>query len=248
MSLSGPVVVVGLGGLGAPIAMALAASGLRAVRLIDGDIVERSNLHRQVLFREDDLGTPKVVAGAAAMRSLGYGGVLETVDRFFVPEEAMALAEGASALVEGVDNLPTKFLVADIASKLRVPVVHAAALRWEGTVLARVVGGACYRCVFEDLPLDVDAPNCAGEGVAGPLVGAVGAWAADRLLAILAGALNGSELTRFDGFRGTVRRGALAPRSDCNLCHGEPSSFQIERARYVSANAACASGLAKPLR
>ncbi len=235
----GPVVVVGLGGLGAPVAMALARSRVPWLRIVDGDRVERSNLHRQVLFGEADLGTPKAAALARALEAQGFAGRLELVERFLVPEEALEVCAGASLLLEGVDNLPTKFLVADVAAKLGVPVVHAAALRWEGTVLACAPGGACYRCLFEDLPRGVEAPNCAGEGVAGPLVGAVGAWAADRLLALREGALAASELTRFEGWGGAVRRSVLARRPGCELCDGERSSFQLERARYVGPSTAC---------
>jgi molybdopterin/thiamine biosynthesis adenylyltransferase len=229
----GPVVVVGLGGLGAPVALALASSQIPWLRVVDGDLVERSNLHRQVLFGEADLGAPKARVLARELAARGFGGRIEVVERFLVPEEALAVAAGASMLIEGVDNLPTKFLVADVAAVLGVPVVHAAALRWEGTVLACAPGGACYRCLFEDVPRGIDAPNCAGEGVAGPLVGVVGAWAADRLLALRAGRLEASELTRFDGWRGSVRRTDVPRRGDCKLCNGERSSFQIERARYV---------------
>jgi adenylyltransferase/sulfurtransferase len=235
----GPVVVVGLGGLGAPVAMALAYSAVPWLRIVDGDIVERSNLHRQVLFGEGDVGVSKARALARAIGARGFTGRVEIVERFLVPEDALAVCAGASALLEGVDNLPTKFLVADVAAKLAVPVVHAAALRWEGTVLACAPGGACYRCLFEDVPRGLEAPNCAGEGVAGPLVGAVGAWAADRLLALRSGVLAASELTRFDGWRGSLRHGAMARRADCKLCNGERSSFQIERARYVDPPTSC---------
>lgn len=236
MDTEGPVVVVGLGGLGAPIAMALAHSKIPWLRIVDGDIVERSNLHRQVLFGEGDVGTPKAHALARALSAHGFAGRVEVVERFLVPEEALATCGGARLLVEGVDNLPAKFLVADLGAKLSVPVVHAAALRWEGTVLACVPGGACYRCLFEDVPRGLEAPNCAGEGVAGPLVGAVGAWAADRLLALLSGGLAASELTRFDGWRATARRSELARRSTCKLCNDERSSFQIERSRYAGSS------------
>jgi adenylyltransferase/sulfurtransferase len=235
----GPVVVVGLGGLGAPVALALAGSAVPWLRIVDGDLVERSNLHRQVLFGEADVGTSKAAALARALVALGFRGRIEVVERFLVPEEALALCAGASLLLEGVDNLPTKFLVADVAAVLGVPVVHAAALRWEGTVLACAPGGACYRCLFEDVPRGVEAPNCAGEGVAGPVVGAVGAWAADRLVALRDGALPHTELTRFDGWAGRVRRLAVARRPGCELCDGERSSFQIERARYVGPSTAC---------
>jgi adenylyltransferase/sulfurtransferase len=234
-----PVVVVGLGGLGAPIAMALAGSKIPALRLVDGDRIERSNLHRQVLFGEADVDQSKAAVLAREVRRLGFTGDLEVIDSFFVPERAIEFAAGAALIVEGVDNLPTKFLVADVAMKLDVPVVHAAALRWEGTVLAKPRGGACYRCLFEDIPHGEDAPNCAGEGVAGPLVGLVGAWAADRVLALHDEALGQTELTRVDGWAARLRRVSVDPREDCLLCHCERSSFQIERARYLASTTAC---------
>ncbi len=233
--LLGPVVVIGLGGLGAPIAMALAKSNIAAIRLVDGDTVEKSNLHRQVLFTAADVHAPKARVVAEAMRRLGFEGVIEVAERFFVPEEALEIARDASMLIEGVDNLPCKFLVADVAALLRVPVVHSAAIRWEGTVLAKPPGGACYRCLFEDIPHGSEAPNCAGEGVAGPLVGVVGAWAADRLLALREGALEATELARFDGWAGAVRRTLVRPRENCALCalYAAGSSFPIDRTRYA---------------
>ena len=235
----GPVVVVGLGGLGAPIAMVLAKSSLPAIRLVDGDTVERSNLHRQVLFSEADVHASKAHVVARAMRDLGYAGKIEVVEAFFVPERALEFAQDASMLVEGVDNLPTKFLVADVAARLDVPVVHSAALRWEGTVLAKPARGACYRCLFEDIPHGADAPNCAGEGVAGPLVGLVGAWAADRVLALRDGALDDTELSRFDGWAASVRQTRVARRPGCSLCRDAGSAFPIDRSRYAAPSTYC---------
>lgn len=128
------VAVVGVGGLGCPAALALAEAGV-ALRLIDEDSVERSNLHRQVLFTDADVGRRKVEAARDALQRIAPGARVEARAEHLVPESAEELLRGVSAIVEGSDNLPTKFLTADAAAGLRVPVVHGACVAWHGTVL-----------------------------------------------------------------------------------------------------------------
>ncbi len=174
------VTVVGAGGLGGPVALALAAAGAR-VRVVDPDVVDASNLHRQVQFTLADLGAAKAPCLAARCG----GGATGVVARFDATT-ADELAGDCDLVVDGSDDPATKFLVADWArARARLHVI-AAALRHGGNVFAGAPGSACYRCLFEDAP--DDAPSCADAGVLGPVVGWVGGVAAARAGALLAGA------------------------------------------------------------
>lgn len=201
--------VVGAGGLGGPIAVALAASGLD-VTVVDDDVVELSNLHRQVQFGMTDLGRPKSLALAARI-----GGRANGVVGRFTAATAGALATGADLLVDGSDDPPTKFLVSDVARAARTPFVIAAALRYGGNVFASAGDAACYRCLFEDPP--EDAPTCGDAGVLGPLVGWVGGVAAERALRLVAGdpSVAGTIWVLDDLRRGGPRELAIARRADC---------------------------------
>jgi molybdopterin/thiamine biosynthesis adenylyltransferase len=227
------VLVVGVGGLGSPAAIAFVRGGVGTLGIVDDDAVEQSNLHRQILFDDADVGASKVVAAARALGRLGDSTIVTHSTRI-LPANAVEVVRGYDVVVEGSDNFPTKFLVADACAITRVPVVHAAAVRWVGTVLAVAGGGApCYRCLFEDVPVG-DAPNCADAGVVGPVVGIVGALQADLALAMVDGADVGGTLVTFDGRDDAFRRRKIARRPACPLCGTRPRIRSIETDRYVA--------------
>ncbi|HEX3769711.1 MAG TPA: HesA/MoeB/ThiF family protein [Polyangiaceae bacterium] len=238
------VLLVGVGGLGCPAALALAEAGLGAIGLCDDDVVDRSNLHRQILFGVADVGARKVEAAARALEprlaraSRGSGSIPELhlhAERL-APADAVALVRGYDLILEGSDNFATKFLAADACSLAGVPVVHASAVRWVGTVLAVGPGGhPCYRCLFEDR-LGEDAPNCATAGILGPVAGVVAACQVDLGLRLLAGESVEGQLVTFDGRTDVLRRRAIARRPDCPLC-GRAQGPRIDRIdpdRYLS--------------
>ncbi len=205
------VVVIGAGGLGGPIAIAAAASGAE-VTVVDADVVELSNLHRQVQFGMADLGRAKATALAAR---IGGRGVVAR----FEAGNAAELTVDADVVVDGSDDPETKFLVADQARALGRPYVIAAALRHGGNVFAGAPGRACYRCLFEAPP--DDAATCGDSGVLGPLVGWVGGVAARRALALGGGDLDpaGSIWVLDDLRRGGPREVRLERRRGC-VCEG----------------------------
>jgi molybdopterin/thiamine biosynthesis adenylyltransferase len=226
------VLVVGAGGLGAPAILALAHAGIGTIGIVDDDEVEKTNLHRQILFRESDVGRPKGEAAKAAITRINKGISIEVHPTRFLPHNAIELASMYDLIVEGSDNFPTKFLVADAACLSKRAVVHAAAVRWVGTALAVSAAGApCYRCVFEDVPKG-DAPNCATAGVIGPVVGVVGALQADLALRMIDGEDVAGTLVSFDGRSETIRRHRVAARKSCALC-GTPESPKNERISNV---------------
>jgi len=230
------VLVVGIGGLGCPAALALARAGVGFLTIADDDVVEASNLHRQILFDEADVGANKAETAAAALEALAPGAHASVAGSRVLPHNVMQLVQKADVVVEGSDNFATKFLVADACAIARVPVVHAAAVRWHGTVLAVGPGGApCYRCLFEDLPSG-DAPNCAEAGVIGPVVGVLGAIQADLALSLLDADPVEGTLVTYDGQTDRLRRRTIPSRDDCPLCGQKGQDARIDHidpSRYI---------------
>jgi adenylyltransferase/sulfurtransferase len=226
-------VLVGAGGIGAPAALALAAAGVRALRVADDDRVELSNLHRQILFTDADIGRPKLDAFAGALRARFPAMAVELHRGRALPGTAASIVAGAAVVVDATDNFASRFLLADACALAGVPVVHAAAVRWSATVMAAGAGGRpCYRCLFEEPPSG-GAPDCATAGVAGPLCGVAGALAADRALRLLAGdpSVLGSIVT-FDGRRDLLREVRVRPRPACPLCGDAATVHDLDPERY----------------
>ncbi len=214
------MVIVGAGGIGAPAAIALAAAGASSIRVADDDRVELSNLHRQILFGDADVGRPKLDAFADALRRRFPATAVELHRGRALPGTAAALIAGAAVVIDATDNFASRFLLADACALAGVPVIHAAAVRWTATVMAvSGRGRPCYRCLFEDVPA-AGAPDCATAGVAGPVCGVAGALAADRALRLLGGETDGvfGSIVTFDGRADVLRSVAVRPRPRCPLC------------------------------
>ncbi|MDB5219956.1 MAG: Sulfur carrier protein adenylyltransferase ThiF [Myxococcaceae bacterium] len=230
------VLVVGVGGLGCPAALALARAGVGTIGIADDDVVDAGNLHRQILFRDEDVGKSKVEAAASALLRHMPNLRIERHHTRMLPQNAVELASRYDVIVEGSDNFATKFLAADACRIARKNVVHAAAVRWHGTALAvGATGGPCYRCLFEDLPREhALQPNCAEAGVVGPVVGVVGAVQADLALSILRGEDVAGTLFTFDGKTLAARRRKIPRRQGCALCSDKRSIQRIDASRYTT--------------
>jgi molybdopterin/thiamine biosynthesis adenylyltransferase/molybdopterin converting factor small subunit len=216
------VLVVGLGGLGCPALLALAHAGVGTLGLCDDDEVDATNLHRQILYGEGDVGMHKVDAAARALTAIAPRIELRPFRTRLLPTNAAELVRGWDVVLEGADNFATKFLAADACAAAGVPVVHASSVRWVGTALAvGARGRPCYRCLFEDVP-EGDAPNCAEAGVMGPVVGLTAAAQVDLALALLGGSAVAGTLVTIDGKSGALRRRTVPPRTDCLLCSEDP--------------------------
>jgi molybdopterin/thiamine biosynthesis adenylyltransferase len=227
--------LVGIGGLGCPAALVLARAGVGTIGIVDDDVVELSNLHRQILFRDEDVGKSKVETAALALLREAPALRVERHEARVLPSNAVSLFSRYDVIVEGSDNFATKFLSADAARLARRPIVHGGAVRWQGTALAVGPSGApCYRCVFEDLP-EGGGKGCAEAGVMGPVAGVIAAVMADLALAILRGEQEVlGTLVTFDGKTLAARRRNVARRSTCSLC-GEPRLIdRIEPNRYLA--------------
>ena len=216
------VAVVGCGGLGVPAAWTLAHAGARRLRLIDGDEVELSNLHRQVLYQAADCGQPKTARLAAALQRRFDGLQITCVDQRVTPDNASTLLADCAAVVEGSDDAVAKFAINDWAidpdpdGHRRRSAVIAAAIGRRGQWMLVQPGGACYRCLFEEPPPAEMLATCAIAGVMGPVVGLVGAMAARSLVQTLEGHGDCAASARVRWLPGMVRRTPVQPAVDCS--------------------------------
>jgi len=215
------VLVVGLGGLGCPAALYLAAAGVGSLVLADGDAVEPSNLQRQIAHGDGDIGVNKAVSAAAAVAALNPGVAVDTVAHEVTADVLPGLLQGIDVAVDATDNYPVRFALNRACIGAGVPLVSAAAVRSEGQVALfdPLRGGPCYRCLYEE-GADNTALSCSESGVLAPLVGVIGSLQAMEVLKLLAGygePLRGRLLV-LDLRSMDVRVLALAPRPDCPDC------------------------------
>jgi molybdopterin/thiamine biosynthesis adenylyltransferase len=234
------VLVVGLGGLGCPVASVLARAPSVELWLCDDDLVDLSNLHRQTLYGDADVGQDKLDRAQAALVASGVAPErIRLVRSRLLPDNARQLVSQVNLVVEGSDNFATKFLAADAAKLEARPIVHGAAVRLVGTAWAVAASGApCYRCLFEDVPPGAQQ-GCAEAGVLGPVVGFCGALMADLALRVLSGdATAFGSLYTFDGRRDRLRQVPVAARANCSLCGTTPGITEISEARYTTPSCA----------
>jgi molybdopterin/thiamine biosynthesis adenylyltransferase len=230
------VLIVGAGGIGTPAALALGAAGVRRVAIADDDVVDISNLHRQILFTDNDVGQPKPDALAAALRKRFV--FMRIIQRpRALPDNVLESVRAAEVVIDATDNFASRFLLSDACALAGVAVVHAAAIRWHATVLAVEPGGKpCYRCLFEDLPEEA-APDCATAGVAGPVCGVAGAIAADRAIRLLSGDRTAAgAIVTYDGRRDVLRQVRVKARKSCPLCGDTRTIQSIDPTRYEAKN------------
>jgi adenylyltransferase/sulfurtransferase len=212
--------VIGAGGLGSPAAIVLARAGVGTLGLVDPDRVEPSNLHRQPLYTDDDVGGPKVHAAAARLRAERPELEILTWDvRFDAGSEA--LLDGFDVVLDGTDSAVSKFAVNDAAVARRLPLVHAGAIGTRGQLMTVLPGRtACVRCLFEDPPDPDEAPSCQEAGVLGPAVVLAGTLQGAEAVRVLAGAdpMFAGRLLTFDVWGGAWRRVEVASRASCAAC------------------------------
>ena len=204
------VAIVGLGGVGAPAALYLAAAGVGTLRLIDHDAVGLSNLQRQIIFAEADVGAAKVEAGAARLGGLNAHVEVETAPERLTPDNAAWLLDGCDLALDGTDDFATRFATNAACVAAGVPLVSGALGRWSGQV-GVFAGRPCYRCLVPDAP--PDAETCARVGV----VGAMAALEAIKLITGAGETLTG-RLLIYDGLAGTARTVGVAADPACPVC------------------------------
>ena len=222
---SSRVLLVGAGGLGSPVAFYLAAAGIGTLVLADDDVVDRSNLQRQILHTEAGIGTPKVESASRALVAMNPRVRIEPVRERVTSANIDTLITGADVVVDGADNFPLRYLLNDACIKHATPLVYGAVHRFEGQVSVFDAGrrrgtAPCYRCLFPEPPRAEDAPNCAEAGVLGVLPGVIGLLQANEAIKLLLGigdSLAG-RLLSFDALAARFREIRLSPDPECPVC------------------------------
>jgi molybdopterin/thiamine biosynthesis adenylyltransferase len=222
---AGTAVVVGVGALGSAVADLLARAGTGTLRLIDRDLVEVSNLHRQVLFTEEDanLGLPKAIAAARRLAAVNSTVTLEPLVEDLIPGNIDRLLAGATVVVDGTDNFETRYLLNEWAVRERTPWIYGAAVSAYGLMMPVLpYDTACLSCVFESAPPPELSPTCESAGVIGPITALVAALQAAEAMKVLSGRLDvvNRDLTAVDVWDGRVQKIAVRRPEDgsCNTC------------------------------
>lgn len=234
--LESRVLVVGLGGLGSPAALYLAAAGVGTIGLADFDKVEVHNLQRQIIHGEGDVGRPKVDSAAERLRALDPAVRLEVHREGVTTANAVSLFSGYDVIVDCTDNFPVRYRNADAAFFARKPLVYGSISQFEGqvSVFDPASGGPCYRCLFPRMPEPGTVPNCAEAGVLGAICGVVGSMQAMEAVKVLLGIgepLRGRMLV-YDALRARVATVALAKDVACPLCGASPAIGDLREANY----------------
>ena len=224
------VLIVGAGGLGSPVAFYLAAAGVGTIGLIDSDVVDLSNLQRQVIHQTKDIGQPKVNSAKAKILALNPHVAVETHYERLNADNALDIVEGYDIVVDGVDNFPAKFLINDACYFRKKPLVHGGILRFDGRVFTIIPGkSACYRCVFKQPPPPGLVASCQEAGVIGALAGVIGTIQATEVLKLILGRgrLLTDRLLDYDARVTRFREIRVSKNPKCPLCGDQPEITRL---------------------
>ncbi|WP_456331639.1 molybdopterin-synthase adenylyltransferase MoeB [Fervidibacter sacchari] len=230
------VLIIGAGGLGCPIALYLTAAGIGRLGLVDFDVVDRTNLQRQILYGESVVGVPKVEAAAERLKDLNPDVEIETYPERLTSENALQIMSDYDIIIDGTDNFPTRYLTNDAAVILGKPYIYGSIFRFEGQVsvfLSRPFNGfergPCYRCLFPSPPPPGAVPSCAEGGVLGVLPGIVGALQAAEAIKLIVGIgepLIG-KLMLIDTLRMEFKTVRIRRNPDCPVCGDNPTIREL---------------------
>ncbi len=219
MAVVGNILIVGAGGLGVPAAIALVRAGARSLALADPDPVEVSNLHRQIIYRESDLGHKKVHAAARHLRAIAPAAAIEELALEIDSSNARKIVSRFDFVIDGTDNPAAKFLINDVCVALGKPFVYGGVLGMGGQAMTVIPGkSACLRCVFEAPPDPGDIASCREAGILGPVAGLIGEVQAREALRFLSGQapeICGAILTYDGAGAARVRVTRVNPRPGC---------------------------------
>lgn len=221
--LNARVLIIGMGGLGSPAALYLAAAGVGSLAIADYDVVELSNLQRQIIHDSEAIGEPKVVSAARRLQRLNPDVAVETLGERLTPEVLNEQVRAADVVLDATDNFRTRYAINDACWGAGTPLVSGAAIRWEGQVAVfdpRAEGAPCYRCLYREASSEDSALNCAENGVIAPLVGIIGTCQALEAIKLLCGqgeTLAGYVLY-FDALHMDWRKLRLSRDPECPTC------------------------------
>ncbi|MDR1644315.1 MAG: HesA/MoeB/ThiF family protein [Tannerellaceae bacterium] len=219
------VLVIGAGGLGAPVLLYLAAAGVGTLGVMDGDVVDLSNLQRQVIHFTPDVGKPKALSAKEKINRLNPDVHVVAYNEFFTAENALNIIRDYDFIVDGTDNFPVKFLINDACVLSGKPFSHGGILRFDGQTLTHLPGTACYRCAFHSPPPPNAVPTCSQAGVLGAIAGMLGTIQAAETLKFLTGTgeLLTNRLLSFQAKSMHFRTTPIRRNAGCPVCGEHPT-------------------------
>jgi molybdopterin/thiamine biosynthesis adenylyltransferase len=228
--LEGRVLIVGAGGLGSPAALYLAAAGVGTIGLIDGDVVDMTNLQRQVIHFTPDVNKAKVLSAKEKINQLNPDVKVVTYRDLLTSDNIFDIIKDYDIILDGTDNFPTKFLINDACVLAGKPFSHGGILRFEGQTFTYTPGNACYRCIFSDPPPPNAVPTCSQAGVLGSIAGMLGTIQATEILKFFVG--KGELLTNrmliFDALKMNFRTVSFRHNKDCKVCGENPTIKELQ--------------------
>jgi molybdopterin/thiamine biosynthesis adenylyltransferase/rhodanese-related sulfurtransferase len=229
--LDAKVLLLGAGGLGSPAALYLAAAGVGTLGIVDDDVVDVSNLQRQVIHTTDRVGVAKTESAAETIRALNPDVKVVEHRLRLGPENIMDVLPGYDIVVDGLDNFPTRYLLNDASVRLQIPVVSAAILGFDGQLsVFKPYDGPCYRCLFPVPPPAELAPSCGANGVLGVLPGTMGLLQATEVIKLILGVGDPliGRLLMYDALAATVTEVKVRRDPECPICSRHPEEISDE--------------------
>jgi len=227
---AGSVLLIGAGGLGSPMALYLAAAGIGRIGIIDFDVVDESNLQRQIIHGTSTLGKSKLESAKARLLDLNPYLQLETYEEALTSANAIELFKKYDVIADGTDNFATRYLVNDACVLTGKPNVYGSIFRFEGQLsVFNYKGGPCYRCLYSEPPPPGLVPSCAEGGVLGVLPGVIGTMQANEVLKVIMdlGEVASGRLLMYDAFRMKFRELKLRKNPECVICGNHPTVTQL---------------------
>jgi sulfur-carrier protein adenylyltransferase/sulfurtransferase len=229
--LDAKVLLLGAGGLGSPTALYLAAAGVGTLGIVDDDVVDLSNLQRQVIHNSDRIGEPKVDSAEQSIRALNPDVKVVKYPVRIDASNIVEIIEGYDVIVDGVDNFPTRYLLNDATVRLKIPVVSASILGFDGQLsVFKPYEGPCYRCLFREPPPAELAPSCGANGVLGVLPGTMGLLQATEVVKLIVGIGEPAigRLLLYDALGATLTEVKVHRDPECPICSRDPSEITDE--------------------
>ena len=229
--LDAKVLLLGAGGLGSPTALYLAAAGVGTLGIVDDDVVDLSNLQRQVIHSTDRIGIPKVDSAEESIHALNPDVNVVKYQTRIDASNIVEIIEGYDVIVDGVDNFPTRYLLNDASVRLKIPVVSASILGFDGQLsVFKPYDGPCYRCLFREPPPAELAPSCGANGVLGVLPGTMGLLQATEVVKLILGIGEPAigRLLLYDALAATITEVKVHRDPDCPICSRDPDEISDE--------------------
>ncbi len=227
--MNGKVLIIGAGGLGSPAALYLAAAGVGTIGLIDGDVVDLTNLQRQIIHSTPDLRKAKVISAKEKIEKLNPDVKTIIYHKLITSENITEIIKDYDFIIDGSDNFPTKFLINDACVISQKAFSHGGILRFDGQTMTYTPGNTCYRCVFNSPPPKDAVPSCSQAGVLGSIAGILGTIQATEALKYIIGIgdLLTNRILIFDALDMNFRTVDLKRNMDCPVCGGKPTIKEL---------------------